>query len=121
MESMFANCGSLVSPSFTGRPFIEGSNPHYLPDLVRDCRRPLRDGLSLRVHPVLRLAGLAIVSPSFTGRPFIEGGGNRYREHRHDVGSPSFTGRPFIEGHRASAVVLGPFSEVAVLYGTAFH
>ena len=83
------------SPSFTGRPFIEGQTPHYAVDHRRR------------------------VSPSFTGRPFIEGSGGD-EVVMMLLESPSFTGRPFIEGsNRFGAPQLTV--NVAVLYGTAFH
>ena len=83
-----------MSPSFTGRPFIEGRTIHTHKAKSRR-RRPLRDGLSLRVNkahvPCLNTPG----SPSFTGRPFIEG--------------------------TSSVWMWSTTAPVAVLYGTAFH
>ena len=107
------------SPSFTGRPFIEGPVQAWPWPRIRR-RRPLRDGLSLRENDTL--AGVAEVrrSPSFTGRPFIEG--------RNDVsgrGFPSGCRRPLRDGlslrDLLPSMYLRTRLRVAVLYGTAFH
>ena len=85
------------SPSFAGRPFIEGGTPAGRPRRSSRCRRPLRDGLSLRERGTTGETPPPGRSPSFAGRPFIEGVAATY----HGGGtaeSPSFAGRPFIEG-----------------------
>ena len=64
---------NYMSPSFTGRPFIEG-------------------------RLWWRLGLVCGGSPSFTGRPFIEGHQQQRGKTRQRGKSPSFTGRPFIEG-----------------------
>ena len=85
------------SPSFTGRPFIEGHSDGHVtvsktPKSPSFTGRPFIEGARRRPR---RFSASA--SPSFTGRPFIEGitieGGVVVADP-----SPSFTGRPFIEG-----------------------
>ena len=94
----YTGCCRGRSPSFTGRPFIEG--PVTLRNRVRllQGRRPLRDGLSLRgvTETVSRTE-----DQIRRRRPLRDGLSLRDR-FRTRCGcrplSPSFTGRPFIEG-----------------------
>ena len=109
-----------MSPSFTGRPFIEG-NTESQRVAAPSSRRPLRDGLSLRVSLARSSCQRAVGRRplrdglSLRGRhgpvqhqrlhrrrPLRDGLSLRVaptRPRRLRMGqSPSFTGRPFIEG-----------------------
>ena len=109
---------AYASPSFTGRPFIEGLTSSRQRCASPQGRRPLRDGLSLRVFAL----GLC-VDECDGRRPLRDGLSLRdlFLDHPAlaPAESPSFTGRPFIEGTQLMSDQNA--NSVAVLYGTAFH
>ncbi len=133
---------AYASPSFTGRPFIEGLTSSRQRCASPQGRRPLRDGLSLRVFALglcvdecdgrrpLR-DGLSLrgdypglpLSAKDSRRPLRDGLSLRdlFLDHPAlaPAESPSFTGRPFIEGTQLMSDQNA--NSVAVLYGTAFH